>query len=80
MENLLENDLMIDKDILQNIDWDSLDFSLYPTRSMYIAKCKERILLEIRRTPELPVLQIYEECLNEFVSIIRSYKSKCWGF
>jgi len=41
MENFLENDLMIDKDILQNIDWDSLDFSLYPTRSMYVAKCEE---------------------------------------
>ena len=32
----------------------------------YISTCKERILLEIRRSPERPVLQIYEDCLNEF--------------
>ena len=37
----------------------------------YISTCKERILLKIRRTPEQPVLQIYEDCLNEFVSVIR---------
>ena len=41
METLLENDIMIDRNILQDIDWDSLDFSLHPTRSMYVAKCKE---------------------------------------
>ena len=41
METLLENDVMIQKNILQDIDWDSLDFSLYPTRSMYVAKCEE---------------------------------------
>jgi len=41
METLLENDVMIDRKILQDIDWDSLDFSLHPTRSMYVAKCKE---------------------------------------
>ena len=37
----------------------------------YISTCKERILLEIRRSPERPVLQIYEDCLNEFFSVIR---------
>ena len=41
MESLLENDIMIDRNILQDIDWDNLDFSLHPTRSMYIAKCEE---------------------------------------
>ena len=41
METLLENDVMIDRNILQDIDWDTLDFSLHPTRSMYVAKCKE---------------------------------------
>jgi branched-chain amino acid aminotransferase len=41
MEILLENDVMVDRNILQDIDWDNLDFSLHPTRSMYIAKCEE---------------------------------------
>ena len=41
METLLENDVMVEKNILQDIDWDNLDFSLYPTRSMYVAKCEE---------------------------------------
>ncbi len=41
METLLENDVMIDRKILQDIDWDSLDFSLNQTRSMYIAECEE---------------------------------------
>ena len=30
METLLENDVMVDKNTLQNIDWDSLTFSLNP--------------------------------------------------
>ena len=41
METLLENDVMIDKTTLQNIDWDSLTFSLNPTRSMFVAECVE---------------------------------------
>ena len=41
METLLENDVMTDRNILQDIDWDSLDFSLNPTRSMYVANCEE---------------------------------------
>ena len=41
METLLENDVMIDKTTLQNIDWDSLTFSLHPTRSMFVSECVE---------------------------------------
>jgi len=41
METLLENDVMIDRNISQDIDWDSLDFSLHATRSMFVAKCEE---------------------------------------
>jgi branched-chain amino acid aminotransferase len=41
MEILLENDVMVDRNILQDIDWDSLDFSLHPTRSMYVANSEE---------------------------------------
>ena len=41
METILENDVMVDKNILQNIDWDSLTFSLNPTRSMFVAECVE---------------------------------------
>ena len=41
METLLENDAMIDKNTLQEIDWDNLTFNIYPTRSMFVAKCKK---------------------------------------
>ena len=41
METLLENDVMTDRKFLQDIDWDSLDFSLNPTRSMYVANSEE---------------------------------------
>ena len=32
---------MQQKKPLQNLNWDRLEFSIYPTRSMYIAHCKE---------------------------------------
>ena len=37
----------------------------------YIATCKERITLEIKRSPERPVLQIYEDSVNEVVRILQ---------
>jgi branched-chain amino acid aminotransferase len=37
----MENEIMIDKNSLQDIDWDSLTFSINPTRSMFVANCKE---------------------------------------
>ena len=41
METLLENDVMIDERKMQELDWDSLAFSIYPTRSMFVAECDE---------------------------------------
>ena len=40
METILENNVMIPIETLQDIDWDSLTFSTYPTRSMYVAECE----------------------------------------
>ena len=37
----MENEIMIEKNSLQDIDWDSLTFSINPTRSMFVANCKE---------------------------------------
>ena len=41
MKTLLENDVLIDNNTVQDIDWDCLTFNLYPTQSMFVAKCKE---------------------------------------
>jgi len=41
MEELMENKKKLDNNTLQEINWDELSFNLYPTRSMYVASCKE---------------------------------------
>ncbi|SVC25714.1 uncharacterized protein METZ01_LOCUS278568, partial [marine metagenome] len=41
MITTMENEIMIDKDSLQDTDWNSLTFNLNPARSMFVANCKE---------------------------------------
>jgi branched-chain amino acid aminotransferase len=41
MTTSMESEIMLNKNSLQNLDWDSLTLSLNPTRSMFVANCKE---------------------------------------